>query len=60
MIKLYICYLAFIIGSAEVGPDMDIKFHQVVIKIVRYDIYMAEKKLRISKFILAIIHIEIQ
>ena len=42
------------------GPDMDIKFHQVVIKIVRYDIYMAEKKLRISKFILAIILIEIQ
>ena len=33
--KLYICCLVFIIGNVEVGPDMDIKFYQVVMKIVR-------------------------
>ena len=38
MIKLYICCLVLIIWSVEVGPDMDMKFHQVVMKIVSYDI----------------------
>ena len=42
MIKLYICCLVFIIGSVEVDPDMDIKFRQVVMKIVSND------KLKIS------------
>ena len=37
MIKLYICCLVLIIGSVEVGPNMDIKFHQEVMKIVSYD-----------------------
>ena len=37
MIKLYICCLVLIIGSVEVGLDMDMKFHQVVMKIVSYD-----------------------
>ena len=37
MIKLYTCCLVLIIGSVEVGPDMDMKFHQVVMKIVSYD-----------------------
>ena len=50
MIKLYICCLAFIIGSVEVGPDMDIKFHQVVMKIVSYDKSMIS--LPVCKFIL--------
>ena len=38
MIKLYICSLVLIIGSVEVGPDIDIKFHQEVMEIVSYDI----------------------
>ena len=37
MIKLYICCLVLIIGSVEVGLDVDMKFHQVVMKIVSYD-----------------------
>ena len=37
MIKLYICCLVFIIGSVEVGPDIDMKFHQEVMEIVIYD-----------------------
>ena len=37
MIKLYIRCLVLIIRSVEVGPDMDMKFHQVVMKIVSYD-----------------------
>ena len=37
MIKLYICCLVLIIGSAEVGPDIDMKFYQEVMEIVRYD-----------------------
>ena len=40
MIKLYICCLVLIIGSVEVGPDIDMKFHQEVMEIVSYDIYM--------------------
>ena len=28
---------SLLIGSVEVGPDIDMKFHQVVVKIVRYD-----------------------
>ena len=40
MIKLIICCLVLIIGSAEVGPDRDMKFHQVVMKIVSYDSMM--------------------
>ena len=40
MIKLYICCLVLIIGSVEVGPDMDMKFHQEVMEIVSYDIMM--------------------
>ena len=37
MIKLYICFSVLIIGSVEVGPDMDMKFHQEVMEIVSYD-----------------------
>ena len=37
MIKLYICCLVLIIGSVEVGPDIDMKFHQQVMEIVSYD-----------------------
>ena len=40
MIKLYICCLVLIIGSVEVGPDIDMKFHQEVMEIVSYDIYL--------------------
>ena len=39
MIKLYICCLVLIIGSVEVGPDIDMKFHQEVMEIVSYDTY---------------------
>ena len=38
MIKLYICCSVLIIGSVEVGPGMDMKFHQEVMEIVSYDI----------------------
>ena len=38
MIKLYIYCLVLIIGSVEVGPDIDMKFHQEVMEIVSYDI----------------------
>ena len=44
MIKLYICCLVLLIVSVEVGPDIDIKFHQVVMKIVRYDNNMTDLK----------------
>ena len=37
MIKLYICCLVLIIGSVEVGPDIDMKFHLEVMEIVSYD-----------------------
>ena len=37
MIKLYICCLVLIIGSVEVDPDIDMKFHQEVMEIVSYD-----------------------
>ena len=37
MIKLYICCLVLITGSVEVGPDIDIKFHQEMMEIVSYD-----------------------
>ena len=40
MIKLYICCLVLIIGSVEVGPDIDMTFHQEVMEIVSYDIKM--------------------
>ena len=40
MIKLYICCLVLIIGSVEVGPDIDMKFHQEVMEIVSYDIFL--------------------
>ena len=40
MIKLYICCLVLIIGSVEVGPDIVMKFHQEVMEIVSYDIYL--------------------
>ena len=43
MIKLYICCLVLIIGSVEVGPDIDMKFHQEVMEIVSYDIYVRQK-----------------
>ena len=46
MIKLYICCLVLIIGSVEVGPDMDIKFHQVVMKIVSCDTIVFSDRLR--------------
>ena len=45
MIKLYICCLVLIIGSVEVGPDIDMKFHQEVMEIVSYD----SCKVRIKK-----------
>ena len=38
MIKLDICCLVLIIGSVEVGLDIDMKFHQEVMEIVSYDI----------------------
>ena len=38
MIKLYIYCLVLIIGSVEVGPDIDMKFYQEVMEIVSYDI----------------------
>ena len=38
MIKLYICCPVLIIGSVEVGLDIDMKFHQEVMEIVSYDI----------------------
>ena len=44
MIKLYICCLVLIIGSVEVGPDIDMKFHQEVMEIVSYDRKIAERK----------------
>ena len=37
MKKLYICCLVVITGSVEVGPDIDMKFHQEVMEIVSYD-----------------------
>ena len=37
MIKLYICCLVLIIGSVEVGLDIDMKFHQEVMEIGSYD-----------------------
>ena len=42
MIKVYICCLVLIIGSVEVGLDIDMKFHQEVMEIVSYDkrVYM--------------------
>ena len=43
MIKLYICCLVLIIGSVEVGPDIDMKFHQEVMEIVSYDIEVTTK-----------------
>ena len=42
MIKLYICCSVLIIGSVEVGPDMDMKFHQEVMEIVSYDIKLCQ------------------
>ena len=53
MIKLYICCLVLIIGSVEVGLDIDMKFHQEVMKIVSYDITL--KKLKIKNTALAIL-----
>ena len=43
MIKLYICCLVLIIGSVEVGPDIDMKFHQEVMEIVSYDNIVEQK-----------------
>ena len=37
MIKLYIYCSVLIIESVEVGPDIDMKFHQEVMEIVSYD-----------------------
>ena len=42
MIKLYICCLVLIIGSVEVGPDIDMKFHREVMEFVSYDKYKTE------------------
>ena len=54
MIKLYICCLVLIIGSVEVGLDIDMKFHQEVMEIVSYDniadYYRARKKAVNLKF----------
>ena len=47
MIKLNICCLVLIIGSVEVGPDIDMKFHQEVMEIVSYDMYTSEKTDRV-------------
>ena len=41
MIKLYICCLDLIIGSVEVGLDIDMKFHKKVMEIVSYDTRIA-------------------
>ena len=38
MIKLYICCLVLLTGIVKVGLDINIKFHQEVMEIVRYDI----------------------
>ena len=46
MIKLYICCLVIIIGSVEVGPDIDMKFHQEVMEIVSYDIKIGEENVK--------------
>ena len=46
MIKLYICCLVLIIGSVEVGPDIDMKFHQEVMEIVSYDTFITNKRLK--------------
>ena len=43
MIKLYICCVVLIIGSVEVGLDIDMKFHQEVMEIVSYDIHTAKR-----------------
>ena len=48
MIKLYICCLVLIIGSVEVGPDIDMKFYQEVMEIVSYDMYLVRKSKSIS------------
>ena len=44
MIKLYICCLVLIIGSVEVGLDIDMNFHQEVMEIVSYDTFKEEIK----------------
>ena len=48
MIKLYICCLVLIIGSVEVGPDIDVKFHQEVMEIVSYDINKERQEIRVD------------
>ena len=42
MINLDICCLVLIIGSVEVGPNIDMKFHQEVMEIVSYDILLGQ------------------
>ena len=42
MIKLYICCLVLVIGSVEVGPDMDMKFHKEVMEIANMTRLLAE------------------
>ena len=48
MIKLYIYCLVLIIGNVEVGLDIGMKFHQEVMEIVSYDIYILYKKNMLS------------
>ena len=55
MIKLDIRCLVLIIGSVEVGPDMDMKFRQEVMEIVSYDIMM-QYALRIENFVCSHLH----
>ena len=45
MRKLYICCLVLIIGSVEVGPGMDMKFHQEAMEIVSYDNTIISEKI---------------
>ena len=49
MIKLYICCLVLIIGSVEVGLDIDMKFHQEVMEIVSYDTTLEEVDMDLLK-----------
>ena len=37
------CCLVLIIGSVEVGLDIDMKFHQELMEIVSYDITIIKK-----------------
>ena len=46
MIKLYTYCPVLIIGNVEVGLDIGMKFHQEVMEIVSYDIYISPMRIR--------------